>query len=103
MLAAAPGERLRTLRDILGLTQNELAEVSGVSQPWISEVETFTRDATDDKLRQIAAVTGTPFGFFAVRPSSVPLDSLRFRKTTAARKTMTRRVHAVYSESYRVT
>ncbi|WP_349879671.1 XRE family transcriptional regulator [Micromonospora sp. HUAS YX12] len=103
MLAAAPGERLKTLRDILGLTQSQLAEVSGVSQPWISEVETASRDATDDKLKQIADATGTPVSFFQARPSSVPLDSLRFRKSSAARKTTTRRVHAIYGESYRVT
>src|SRR6266511_281729 len=103
MLAAAPGERLRTLRDILGLPQDQLAELSGVGQSWISQVETSSRDATEDMLRQIAAATGTPFGFFYVRPSSVPLDSLRFRKTSAARRKTTRRVHAVYGESYRVT
>jgi Zn-dependent peptidase ImmA (M78 family) len=102
MLAAAPGERLRTLRDILGLTQHQLAEVSGVSQPWISDVETSTTDATEARLRQIANATGTPYSFFNVRPSTVPLDSLRFRKTSAAKKTATRRVHAVYGESYRV-
>jgi Zn-dependent peptidase ImmA (M78 family)/transcriptional regulator with XRE-family HTH domain len=103
MLAIAPGERLKTLRDILGLTQTQLAEVSGVSQPWISEVETSSRDATEDKLAQIATATGTPASFFRVRPASVPLDSLRFRKSSAARKTTTRRVHAIYGESYRVT
>ncbi|MEV7621871.1 XRE family transcriptional regulator [Actinoplanes sp. NPDC089786] len=103
MLAAAPGERLKTLRDILGLTQIQLAEVSGVSQPWISDVETSTRDAAADKLAQIAEATGTPLTFFSVRPSSVPLDSLRFRKNSAARKSTTRRVHAIYGESYRVT
>ncbi|WP_344315807.1 XRE family transcriptional regulator [Actinoplanes couchii] len=102
MLAEAPGERLKTLRDILGLTQAQLAEVSGVTQPWISDVETGSRDATDDKLTQIAAATGTPFTFFRVQPTSVPLDSLRFRKNSRARKTMTRRVHAVYGESFRV-
>jgi len=103
MLAAAPGERLKTLRDILGLTQSQLAEVSGVSQPWISEVETSSKEATPDKLQQIAQATGTPVSFFSARPASVPLDTLRFRKSSAARKTTTRRVHAVYSESYRVT
>ncbi|WP_328851211.1 XRE family transcriptional regulator [Micromonospora globbae] len=103
MLAAAPGERLKTLRDILGLTQSQLAEVSGVSQPWISEVETSSKEATPDKLQQIAHATGTPVSFFSARPASVPLDTLRFRKSSAARKTTTRRVHAIYGESYRVT
>ncbi|MFD0820486.1 helix-turn-helix domain-containing protein [Micromonospora zhanjiangensis] len=102
MLAAAPGERLKILRDILGLTQDQLAGLSGVSQPWISEVETSSRDASEDKLRQIAESTGTPLGFFAVAPSSVPLDSLRFRKTARAKKSITRRVHAIYGESFRV-
>lgn len=103
MLAASPGERLRTLRDLLGLTQEELATASGVKQSWISQVETSARDATGNGLRAIALATGTPLRFFEVRPSTVPLDSLRFRKTSSASKVMTRRVHAFYSESYRVT
>lgn len=103
MLAASPGERLRTLRELLGLTQEQLAVASGVAQSWISQVETATRDATDDGLRAIAAATDTPLRFFDVQPSTVPLDSLRFRKTSTASKIMTRRVHAFYSESYRVT
>ncbi|MEU8171230.1 ImmA/IrrE family metallo-endopeptidase [Micromonospora sp. NPDC049004] len=103
MLAAAPGERLKTLRDILGLTQSQLADISGVSQPWISDVETSSKEATRDKLQQIADATGTPASFFAARPTSVPLDTLRFRKSSAARKTTTRRVHAIYGESFRVT
>jgi Zn-dependent peptidase ImmA (M78 family)/DNA-binding XRE family transcriptional regulator len=103
MLGASPGDRLRTLRDILGLTQIQLAEVAGVSQSWISQVETFTREASEDILTEIAAATGTPLSFFHVRPATVPLDSLRFRKSSTASKTVTRRVHAIYGESYRVT
>jgi len=103
MLAASPGERLRTLRDLLGLTQDELATASGVKQSWISQVETSARDATDSGLRAIALATDTPLRFFRVQPSTVPLDSLRFRKTSSASKVMTRRVHAFYGESYRVT
>lgn len=103
MLAAAPGERLRTLRELLGLTQAELADASGVAQSWISQVETASREATEDGLRAIARATDTPLGFFDVQPRVVPLDSLRFRKNLTASKTRTKRVHAFYSESYRVT
>ncbi|MGI9000773.1 MAG: helix-turn-helix domain-containing protein [Pseudonocardia sp.] len=103
MLAASPGERLRTLRDLLGLTQEQLAAASGVAQSWISQVETAARDATEDGLRAIATATDTPLRFFAVQPATMPLDSLRFRKTSTASKIMTRRVHAFYGESYRVT
>lgn len=103
MLAASPGERLRTLRDLLGLTQEELATAAGVKQSWISQVETSARDATDSGLRAIALATDTPLRFFGVQPLTVPLDSLRFRRISSASKVMTRRVHAFYSESYRVT
>jgi Zn-dependent peptidase ImmA (M78 family)/transcriptional regulator with XRE-family HTH domain len=103
MLAAAPGERLRTLRDLLGLTQARLAKAAGLSQSWISQVENGTRDATDDGLQAIAAATGTPISFFYITPSTVPLDSLRFRKLAGASRTTTNRVHAFFSEGYRVT
>jgi Zn-dependent peptidase ImmA (M78 family) len=66
-------------------------------------VETSAREATQEGLRSIATATGTPLRFFEVQPTTVPLDSLRFRKLSSASKVMTRRVHAFYSESYRIT
>lgn len=102
MLAAAPGERLRTLREMLGFTQAQLAEAAGLPQSWISQVETAARDATPDGLRAIAKATDTPLRFFEVAPTTVPLDSLRFRKSASASKMTTRRVHAFFAESYRV-
>ncbi|QFZ22737.1 XRE family transcriptional regulator [Saccharothrix syringae] len=103
MLAASPGERLRTLRDLLGFTQKQLAEVSGVQQSWISEVETGSREPTEAALEAISKATDTPQRFFHVQPSTVPLDSLRFRKSSSASKVVTRRVHAFYGEGFRVT
>ncbi|MGW0912850.1 helix-turn-helix domain-containing protein [Streptomyces sp. NPDC002784] len=102
VLAASPGERLRTLRELLGLTQAQLSKMSGVGASWISEVENGYKDHDDTKLQMIADATETPFGFFYVQPKSVPLDSLRFRKLASAKRTVTKRVHAFYSESYRV-
>lgn len=102
VLAASPGERLKTLRDLLGLTQEALASAAGLPQSWISQVETATRDATEEGLRAVAAATDTPLRFFQVQPSTVPLDSLRFRKLASASRVMTRRVHAFFGESYRV-
>lgn len=102
MLAASPGERLRTLRDLLGLTQAQLAEQAGLPQSWISQVETASRDATDDGLKAVAHATDTPITFFYTQPREVPLDSLRFRKLASASKIMTRRVHTFFGESYRV-
>lgn len=102
MLEASAGERLRTLRALLGLTQIELAHASGVSQAWISHVERADIDPDPDRLTVIAQVTGTPFRFFEVSPASVPLDSLRFRKLASASKRTTTRIHAFYGESHRV-
>ncbi|GAA0403309.1 XRE family transcriptional regulator [Microbispora corallina] len=103
MLAASPGERLRTLRELLGLTQDQLEKMAGVPQSWVSQVETGSRRATEDGLEAISAVTGTPMKFFYVQPRTVPLDSLRFRKMASASKKTTKRIHAFYGESYRVT
>jgi len=102
MLATAPGERIRTLRELLGFTQVRLAKIANVAQSWLSDVETGNREAGQGQLRSIAAATGTPVRFFFVQPSVVPLDSLRFRKLASASKITTRRIHAFYGESYRV-
>ncbi|MEU3487354.1 XRE family transcriptional regulator [Streptomyces massasporeus] len=102
VLAASPGERLRTLRDLMGLTQAQVSAMSGVASSWISDVENDHIEPQDDKLQLIAKATETPVGFFYVQPKTVPLDSLRFRKLASAKRTVTKRVHALYSESYRV-
>ena len=102
-LEASPGERLRTLRDLLGLTGVELARIAGVSQSWISQTETGAREPVAEYLQRVADATDTPVGFFYVKPASVPLDSLRFRKMASASRTVTRRVSAFYDESFRVT
>ncbi|WP_425556346.1 helix-turn-helix domain-containing protein, partial [Kitasatospora nipponensis] len=72
---ASPAERLRTLREMLGPTQGEMATMAGLSPAWISSVETQAREATEDGLRAIASGTGTPMSFFSAAPSTVPLDS----------------------------
>ncbi|MFF5001687.1 helix-turn-helix domain-containing protein [Streptomyces phaeochromogenes] len=102
-LEASPGERLRTLRDLLGLTGVELSRVAGVSQSWISQTETGAREPVAEYLQKVADATDTPMSFFYAKPASVPLDSLRFRKMASASRTVTRRVSAFYGESFRVT
>src|SRR5262249_7964149 len=103
MLTTAPGERVRTLRELLGLTQVKLAKIAGVAQSWLSDVETGNREADQKQLGLIAAATGTPVSFFYAQPTVVPLDSLRFRRLASASKITRRRIHAFYAESYRVT
>lgn len=71
VLAASPGERLRTLRELMGLTQAQVSGMSGVASSWISDVENGYRDHDDAKLEQIAKATETPSvsSTFSRRPS----------------------------------
>lgn len=102
VLAASPGERLRTLRELMGLTQAQVCAMSGVASSWISDLENSLQDPDEAKLQRIAEATETPLSFFYVQPKAVPLDSLRFRKLASAKRTVTKRVHALYGESYRI-
>jgi len=102
VLAASPGDRLRTLRELMDLTQAQVSKSSGVASSWISDFENGYKDSDDDKLRDIALALDTPLAFFYVEPKVVPLDSLRFRKLATAKRGVTKRVRALYGESYRV-
>jgi len=43
-VAITPGEMLKTLRELQELTQNQLAEATGISQSNISSMETNTKN-----------------------------------------------------------
>ena len=101
--AASRAERVRTLREMHGWTQADLAAVTGLSQPLLSSIEKLRRDATPDSLRAIAAATDTPLSFFEIEPSSVPMDSLHFRKNKTAPVKLTTQVKAFFREAHRVT
>lgn len=53
-----PSNRLRELRKKAGLTQTELANLAGVSQAAISQVENDTRPLTVDWMRIFARILG---------------------------------------------
>lgn len=99
---ACAGERLLAARAIFGLSQKELAEEAGVSQPLISGIERGTREATSATLSRVASSLDVPLSFFYVAPQEIPLDSLRFRKNVTAPRLVTRRVRALYSEAFRI-
>ncbi|RZB18383.1 ImmA/IrrE family metallo-endopeptidase [Streptomyces sp. F001] len=101
-MARDPAERIRTLRLLMGLTQGELAEAAGVSQPLISQMQKGTRAVTDDVLQRIAAATGTPLSFFYVDPTDLPTDTLLFRKKASTSVKEVNRVEATVREAYRV-
>lgn len=56
--AMNPRNRLRILRKLAGLSQAELARLSGVSQPAISQVENDERPLTTDWMRTFGRIIG---------------------------------------------
>lgn len=86
----------------MGLTQGELADAAGVSQPLISQMQKGTRAVTDDVLQRIADATGTPLSFFDVDPADLPTDTLLFRKKASSSAKEVSRVEATVREAYRV-
>lgn len=48
--------RIRTYRKYRGLTISELAEAAGISQPYLSEIESGKKTGTVDVLKRIATV-----------------------------------------------
>lgn len=101
-MARDAGERLKTLRLLMGLSQDEFSSIAGVSQPLISGIELHRRTATHEVLQQVAAATATPMSFFDVDPDDLPTDTLHFRKQARASAKEVKRVEATVREAYRV-
>jgi len=96
------GERLRTAREIFGVTQDELRNRAGLSQSLLSQVERGQKPASPELIKAVADGLGLPLTFFDVVPDDVPLDSLRFRKQKTASAVTTRRAQALFQEGFRV-
>jgi Zn-dependent peptidase ImmA (M78 family)/DNA-binding XRE family transcriptional regulator len=102
MPTALTGERIRSVRQLFGISQVDLANAAAVSQSLISQVENGTREASEELVQAVAAATGTPRSFFDVMPPDIPLGTLRFRKLASARQSDTKRVKILFDEAFRV-
>lgn len=96
------GERIRSIRTLLDISQKDLADTTQVSQSLISQVENGAKEATDELVASIAEATATPRSFFYVTPPDVPMGTLRFRKRASARTADTKRFKALFDEAYRL-
>jgi transcriptional regulator with XRE-family HTH domain len=65
-----PGELVRTVRRRRGLTQRELAERAGTSQPVVSAYEHRRRDPTVGTLRRLIEASGERLVIHADLPAS---------------------------------
>lgn len=96
-------ERITAARELLNVTQADLAEATGITQAMVSMVEGHRRDFTPAFAEAIATGMSLPVEFFAVPSAGVPRDAVRFRKNATARVKDTTRTFRFFDEGFRVT
>ena len=79
------GSVIRTLREHKGLTQADLATQAGLNQPYLSRLETLSRERVDARvLAKIAAVLGVSveeiYITAGLQPSDDPAEDLRWKQ-----------------------
>ncbi len=95
------GQRLLVLRELEGITQGQLADRLGVSQPTISSIEKAQRALPDDVLHKARVEFGLPRSFFFVGPFHLDVALPTFKKSSRARATDERRIVRHYREAAR--
>jgi Zn-dependent peptidase ImmA (M78 family)/transcriptional regulator with XRE-family HTH domain len=75
------GERIRQVREIMGWTQLELAEVLGVVQSAVAQIESGSYAPSDSALLRLAFKTGFDLRFFRQSnpPAQFPLGTFLYR------------------------
>lgn len=74
------GDRIRQIREMRRLSQADLADQLGVTQPMIAHIESGRFPPSDPLLHRLAAVLGFPPSYFTKRSTSdFPMGSLLFR------------------------
>lgn len=86
-------ERVRHARDFCALTQTTLAELAGMPQSKVSDIEGSRQDATPEDVKRIARATGFPVAFFHQGPLP-DLPDGNFRRLKRGKVRVTRQVRA---------
>jgi HTH-type transcriptional regulator, cell division transcriptional repressor len=60
---ATTGDRIRGVRDALGMTQDELAKTAGISKGFLSDVENNNRNISSEYLLRIANALGASIDY----------------------------------------
>lgn len=68
------GERIREIRDEQGITQDQLAQRSGLSKGFLSDVENSKRNIGSQNLLQIANVLGASVDYLLQGEARMSLD-----------------------------
>jgi Zn-dependent peptidase ImmA (M78 family)/DNA-binding XRE family transcriptional regulator len=88
------GDRIRQVREYVGLKQTELARRLQVSQSAIAQVENGTRMPSDEMLHDVSFHTGFPIDYFrSAELPEFPMGSLLFRAHASASSGERTRTH----------
>lgn len=69
------GDRIREIREAKRLTQDKVAEITGISKGFISDVENNKRNVSSEYLLRIANVLGASVDYLLRGPSEGPVAS----------------------------
>jgi transcriptional regulator with XRE-family HTH domain len=72
----ALGERLRSAREYLGLSQNEVSELLGVSRPAVTQMEAGRRKVSTLELREFARLYRRPYEWLVGEDDDEPADDV---------------------------
>lgn len=95
-------ERVIALRDLLGLSLQELGAAAGLSQGYLSDIANGNRPFTDQHVEALASNLNFPREFFYVEAPLVERDSLQFRKLKKAPVKTTRKAEQYFREASRM-
>ena len=70
---AGVGDRIREIREARKMTQDQLAEQSGISKGFLSDVENNKRNVSSDNLLRVANVLGASLDYLLRGASSDPV------------------------------
>lgn len=98
-----PGARLTDLRELLELTQTELAKRSGIPQSTISEIERGDRELSMSSIVAICGAVRMPLSFFDFPAAPVDPSDVHFRKLSGAGVKATRSALRHFQELQRIT
>lgn len=96
------GRRLLALRELLGLTQQDLAHTLGISQPTLSKIEKAERPLSTGLIDRARHHYDLPSQFFHIPPGILDIGIPTFRKSSTARAGEERRILRTYREAARV-
>ncbi|MGJ9530050.1 XRE family transcriptional regulator [Actinotignum sp. GS-2025a] len=91
-------ERLRALKDIAGVNQQDLGDLLGVSQPFISKVLRKEKPLSEEIAVRAAQSFHVPLSFFAVDDLKFVNATATFRKSSTATVTAERKVNQLARE-----